>query len=299
MNFFGQLLYTYRDTHRLTQEQCVSDMMHFSDTFSKLNTVTFSRWETGSTSPGTPKKQQVLKYLFSKGFFNDREVKAMLKERYTNFEAYLEKAFRKQYRSMIGNFPEQHQSERTLYHLNNYKYKQKHLEHIINIGASMTVEGYYTLSVEQLEAWCSYPSTFAIVSDYHGQHAGHYIILKIKNDVAEDIAFHRKSPLTLSKNDFCAVEEKGTCFVFTFYARSPKIAAWLIVEHYRYFVQNSEFIDNVMIYTTRDDTMLATKNYGIKIVQSGKDPEYGVNWVGMLSPLEDILFSSKVVGEIY
>lgn len=299
MNFFGQLLYTYRSNNNLTQEKVVSDMMHFSDSFSKLNTVTLSRWETGSTSPGIQKKQQVLKYLFSKGFFNDKEVKAMLKERYVHFEENLEKAFCKQYRSMIGNFPEPHQPERAIYHLNNYKYKQKHLEHIVNIGASMTVEGYYTLSVEQLEEWCGYPSTFAIVSDYHGQHAGHYVIMKIKNDVAEDIAFHRKSPFTLSKDDFCTVEEKGTCFLFTLYARSPKVAALLIVEHYRYFVQNSEFIDKIMIYTTRDDTISATKNYGIKIIQSGKDPEHGVNWVGMLSPLEDILFSSKVVGEIY
>ncbi|SFV51165.1 hypothetical protein MNB_SV-6-1458 [hydrothermal vent metagenome] len=299
MNFFGQLICRYRSINDLTQEQLATDLAYFLDNLDKINAVTLSRWETGSTSPGIQKKQKILKYLFLKGFLDDREVKNMLKERYNTLETYLEKSFCKQYKSMIGNFPESHQQKRVVHDLKGHRDRQKHLELIVNIGASMTAEGYYRLSAEQLEEWCSYLSTFAIVSDYHGQHAGHYIIIKIKNSVAEDIALHRRSVFTLKRDDFCKPEERGSCFLLTMYARSPKIASSLVTEHYKYLVENSEFIDNILIYTTRDDTLLATKNYGIEIVGSGRDTEYGFTWHGMLSPLEDILFASKIVERIY
>lgn len=58
-------------------------------------------------------------------------------------------------------------------------------------------------------------------------------------------------------------------------------------------------IDNMMIFSTRTDGVLLTKDYGIKMLAQGKDEEYGFEWHGMLSPVEDILFSDTVLKLIF
>jgi transcriptional regulator with XRE-family HTH domain len=299
MNIFSELLYTYRDLKKLTQSEFVNELMQFSDIFSKLNTVTLSRWETSTTNPSIEKKQHVLKYMYLNNFLEDETLNALVKERYIYMKDYLEEELTKQYKHIIGNFPEFHHDKELVYKLRDCQNQQNHLKQVIQIESSMCKNLDYELKEDKLLKWSRYASTFAIISKDDEQHAGHFIALKIKNDVAEDIAFHRKIWFDLQENDFCNANENGTYFLVIFYARSPRIAAIMNVVFYRYLVENSKTVDKVLIYTTREDTILATKNYGIKMVKSGHDSVYGYKWYGMLSPLEDILFSSTVVGAVY
>jgi hypothetical protein len=124
-------------------------------------------------------------------------------------------------------------------------------------------------------------------------------MLKIKNHTAEDIAHHRRSEFSLTEDDFCDPQEKGTYYVHALYGRDPNIAAELNVKAYLYLFENMEYIDNVMIFSSRVDGLLLTKDYGIQIIDNGEDDKYGFSWYGMLSPVEDILFSDTVVKLIF
>jgi len=299
MNIFSELLYTYRSLKNFTQDELVNELMQFSNIFSKLNAVTLSRWETNTTNPSIEKKQLILKYMYANNFLEDETLNALVKESYIYLKDYLEVELTKQYKHIIGNFPEFRNSKELVYKFADCHNQQNHLKQVVHIESSMCENLDYELKEDKLLKWSKYSSTFAIISKDDEQHAGHFIALKIKNDVAEDIAFHRKIWFDLEENDFCNTNENGTYFLAIFYARSPKIAAIMNIVFYRYLIENSKYIDNILIYTTREDTILATKNYGIEMVKSGHDSVHGYKWYGMISSLEDILFSSTVVGAVY
>ncbi|BAF71361.1 hypothetical protein SUN_0401 [Sulfurovum sp. NBC37-1] len=91
------------------------------------------------------------------------------------------------------------------------------------------------------------------------------------------------------------LEASCALYVHALYGRSPKIAAELNVKAYLYLFVHMDTTDNVMIFSSRTDGVLLTKDYGIKVIASGEDEEYGFEWHGMLSPVEDILFSDTVL----
>ncbi len=125
------------------------------------------------------------------------------------------------------------------------------------------------------------------------------IMFKIKNEVAEEIALHKRSEFDLKESDFCSVHEKGTYYVHALYGRSPKIAAMLNVKAYLHLLEHMQNTDNVMIFSSRTDGVLLTKDYGIEIIAQGEDEEYGFDWYGMMSPVEDILFSDTVLKLVF
>lgn len=109
-------------------------------------------------------------------------------------------------------------------------------------------------------------------------------MLKIKNHVAKEIAHHQRSEFSLTSDDFCDVSENGTYYIHALYGSNPNIAAILNVEAYLRLFKHMYSTDNIMIFSTRTDGVLLTKDYGIKIIASGRDKQYGLEWRGMLSP---------------
>lgn len=299
MQIISQLLRSYRKLNALTQIDVVNDMARFSDYFSGLNIVTLSRWETGKTKPSLKKKQEILKFLYARECFSHPECEALIKERYTYLQEVLEKRFDRNFRHLIGDFPELASNSYTVSNWKDFKNKRSALEQIININAATRPEGYPALSPEVLESWFSHPSSFVIICEFLGQHAGHYILLKVKNTVAKDIAYHRRNATSLTPDDFCTPEEKGTYQIFAFFSRSGKVAALMNIAHYTYLIKNIQTIDNIMIFSTMKGIVDMTRDYGIKVLASGKDEEMGYDWHGLLSPLEDILFTDTIIQEIY
>jgi len=122
---------------------------------------------------------------------------------------------------------------------------------------------------------------------------------KLNNHVALEIAHHQKNEFDLKSSDFCDLNECGTYYVHALYGRSPKIAAQLNVKAYLHLFENLKYIDNIMIFSTRTDSLLLTKDYGIKIIDRGENDEYGFEWYGMLFSIEDILFCSTVIKLVF
>lgn len=296
MNTISQLLTEYRKDQGLTQQNLVVALSHFSNDFKALNTVTLSRWETGTTSPSLGKKRSLLHYLAEKNSFHQGACYDILRERYEALYEPLSRIFTRNYQYLIGNLPEQRGArEPSLYPLHTFADKAAHIEHIIDIEVATNATGYYRVTPQKMQQWCAHPSTFAYIVERKKQHLGHMVMFKLKNDVAEEIAHHERSEFDINESDFCSIYEKGTYYVHALYGRSPKIAAMLNVKAYLHLFEHMQTTDNVMIFSSRTDGVLLTKDYGIETVASGTDEKFGFDWYGMMSPVEDILFSDALI----
>lgn len=300
MNRISPLLATYRKLHKQTQRDLVNELLQYSKNFKGLNTVTLSRWETSTTTPSFNKKRLLLDFFAnSKCFTENTDCHKIMYKAYESLYTPLSNIFAHNYQYLIGNLPEYHMQQHKIEDLKYFSKKDEHIEHIIDIEIATNATNYYTLTAETLTQWCDHSSTFSVIVERKKQHLGHFIMIKIKNHVAEEIAYHTRSEFDLSKNDFCEVDENGTYYIHALYGRNPKIAAELNVKAYLHLFENMKYIDNLMIFSTRTDGVLLTKDYGIEIVAEGVDEEYQLEWHGMLSPVEDILFSDTVLKLVF
>jgi len=300
LNPISDLLVQYREYTKITQKELVEKLSTYSENFKNLNTVTVSRWETGTTMPSLKKKKSLLNFFSSSECLtSNNECRDIIYEAYERLYEPLSTVFTRQYQYLIGNLPEHRTGQHKVEDLKHFSQKEEHIEHIIDIEVATNATNYYSVTQSILTQWCTHPSTFCVVAERKKQHLGHFIMLKLKNDVAEEIAHHRRSEFDLTSSDFCDVNESGTYYVHALYGRSPKIAAELNVKAYLHLFENLKYIDKVMIFSTRVDGVLLTKDYGIEIVDSGEDDEHGFKWYGMLSPVEDILFSDTVLKLVF
>ena len=182
----------------MTQKDLVLAFSQYHDDFKALNTVTLSRWETGTTSPSLSKKKSILHFLVAKDAFLEPACHNILKERYENLYEPLSSVFTRNYQYLIGNLPEHKTGAPEFFHLHDFKSKGEHIEHIIDIEIATNATNYYSVRPKLLTQWCAHPSTFAIVAERKKQHLGHMIMLKIKNHVAEKIAHHERSEFDLT-----------------------------------------------------------------------------------------------------
>jgi len=213
MNPVIQLLLVYRKHHKLTQQKLVTELSQFTNEFQSLNTVTLSRWETGTTIPSLNKKKILLSFLVLKGCFKNDDCLKIAREQYENLIEPLKNLFTYNYQYLIGNLPERLISKCVPHDLKKFLYKDDHIEHIIDIEIATNSTGYYTLPANIFKEWCTHPSSLCLVCERKKQHLGHFIMLKLKNHVAEEIAQHTRSEFDLNKNDFCDIGENGTYYM--------------------------------------------------------------------------------------
>jgi|GEM_PF-5167493 len=300
MNTISELLVNYRAHYALTQQNLVERLSTYCEEFRHINTVTVSRWETGATSPSLKKKKHLLHFLAKEGCFRpDTECYHIFKRAYGRLYTPLSGIFTRNYQYLIGNFPEFKLDESHIHHLNTFEERDAHIEHIIDIETATNVPGYYSLGPNQLKKLCEHPSSFAIVCERKRQHLGHFVMFKIKNSVAEKIVRHHRNEYGITFEDLCAPTQKGTYYVHALYGKNPKIAALLNVQAYLHLFEQMQAVENVMIFSSRKDGMLLTRDYGIELIDKGKDSVYGFEWHGLMSPVEDILFSDTIVKLIF
>ena len=300
MNPISHLLTAYRKLHKLTQKELVAEFSHYSKEFKALNTVTLSRWETGTTTPSLTKKKHLLHFLANTDCFKiDRNCHKVVHTAYERLYDPLGTLFTCKYQYLIGNMPEHRTGKHTIENLKTFSQSFEHIEHIIDIEIATNARNYYAVTPTLFAQWCKHPSSFCIIAERKRQHLGHFIMLKIKNHVAEEIAHHKRREFDLNANDFCAAEENGTYYVHAMYGRSPKIAAELNVKAYLHLFNHINTIDNLMIFSSRADGILLTQDYGIKEIARGVDEKYKFKWHGMLSPIEEILFSDTVIKLVF
>ena len=299
MSVMGELIYAYRKENNLTQNEMVEALANFSPNLNKLNTVTLSRWETGTTSPGLLKKRSILKFLLSHSTLQRSAVYEMIKERYRLLSGATESPLPGPNAALLGNLPVFEEESDCLFDLQKSEHQDAFLEHIVDIEKSTHAGGYCRLSAERLKAYLQVPSTFAVVCARKNHYLGHFIMLKIKEESAEAIVRNRKSKYDIAPEALCSIAESGSYIMLAIYASNPKYAMKLRTEAYLFLLENIATIKDFLIFSTRTDGATMHKNYGIAEVAQGEDETYGFRWFGLRSPVEDILLSDTVIKLIF
>lgn len=300
LNPIGELLLSYRTLHNITQKSLVETLSHYSDDFKALNTVTLSRWETGSTSPGIGKKRTLLKFLASTGCLNQDPCRTIARKRYQILLESLNSIFTRRYQYLIGNFPNFDFDEHfSINRIEGHENTDEHIEHLIDIEKMTNTPGYYTVSHKRVKSWSRHPGTFAVACERKKQHLGHFVMLKVKNSIAEAIACNQREELSITTDDLCMPNENGSYYIHALYGKNPQIAALLNVEAYLHLLDHFDTIDKIVIFSTRKDGVELSKDYGIEMVAKGRNETFQFDWYGMLSPVEDILFSDTVVKLVF
>ena len=300
MNIIGELLYAYRKEYGLTQNELVEALSAFSTDLQKLNTVTLSRWETGTTSPGPGKKKALLTFISTcKDLTLSPILYPMIQERYKKLSDATMSALPGANAFLLGNLPAFDDTHDCIHDLHDRTWQDAFLGHIIDVEKSAHSPGYCRLSRERMEQYLQKPSTFAIVCARRNQYLGHFVMLKIRPKTAIDIAHGQRSKYDIRPEELCSKEEMGSYLMQAIYASNPKYAMLMRTDAYLFLLDNMRTIKDFLIFSTRTDGETMRKSYGIAQVATGEDEHYGFKWFGLLSPIEDILFSDTVIKLIF
>ena len=300
MSIFGNILYQSRQLQKQTQQQFITEISQFNEEFFALNTVTLSRWENGTTETSLYRKRLILKYFLSKGLFNIEAFSTLILKRYSALYTPLSKTFQHNYQSVIHNLPQLRIGLEEYDKFSLSKYSESfQLQHIIDIEVASHAPMYYQNSTEKLLKLVSHPASYSLVIEKNHQHFGHFIMYKVPQEISKKIINYELKERDLAYSDLCPKQESGDYYIHAFYGVNPMMAAMLNVETYLHLFKNISTINNIVIFSSRKDGVRLAKAYGIEMVESGEDLHYGINWNGMLSPVEDILFSDTVLKLVF
>jgi len=300
MNIIGKLLVTYRQKFGYTQKELAEQLSYCCEAFHSVNTVTISRWETGTTAPSIAKKQAILRFLANRGCLREGEgCPELFYESFRKLYEILGQLFKSRYQYIVGNYPDFGREAYEIRSLIDHPESRRHMEHLLDIERVTNTPGYYTLTLSRLQEWCAHPGSLGIICERQGQNLGHFLMVKVANQVAEDIAHHRRSEFAITPEDLRGPDERGSYYIHALYGGNPQIAAIVNVEAYLHMLRHYETIDNIVIFSSRPDGAEVTKDYGIRRVAEGVHPKFGFKWYGMLSPVEEILFSDNMVKMIF
>ena len=300
MSVTGALIRAYRKENDLTQNAFVAALSVYNPSLKKLNTVTLSRWETGMTSPSVEKKRLLLKFLSKdEDLAKSTGLYPMLRERYKKLSDATTSVLPGPNASLVGNLPAFDEKLDALCSLRDCEDQERLLDHIVDIERSTQPPGYYQLSQTLMAEYLQVPSTFAMVCVRNKHYLGHFVMLKIKPETAVAIAHNERSKYDLRAEELCSNEEKGSYVIQAVYATNPQYAMRLKTEAYLFLLEHMAHTQDLLIFSTRTDGEILRKNFGIAQVASGKNEQHGYKWFGMLSPVEDILFSETVIKLIF
>jgi transcriptional regulator with XRE-family HTH domain len=303
MSVIGELLLLIRQEQELTQEEFVANLVCASSAFKSLNAVTLSRWETGKTSTSYKKKRELLKIFTANGWLRNGPCHNYVRQRFETLCTPLIDVLEHNYQSLIANVPtlKVEMDEYSFHSLQSSKanYGKHHFEHILDVENASNPAGYYTATPESLQSLCSQESSFAIVCERKKQHLGHFLMFKLKNDVARDLIHNRIHEHSITKEHCCGPTVKGSYYIHALYGVNPTIAALLNSKAYIYLFDNISGIDKIVIFSSRKDGLRLAKAYGIKTVAKGRNSKCDFTWHGMESSVEDILFSDTVLRLVF
>jgi len=299
VSIIGKLIYTYRKEYGITQDALVEELSGFSPDLKKLNTVTLSRWETGTTSPGDSKKKTLLKFIVNRDHTKNTCVHTMLQERFRLLAEATSSGLPGANEHLVGKHPLFDNAHDCIDLLSVSTEKEIFLEQILDIEKATHTSGYCRLSIQQIEQYLQFPSTFAVVCKHKKHYLGHFIMLKIKPETAAAIAHNQRSKYDIRADELCSTEETGSYIILAVYASNVHYAMLMKTEAYLFLLDNVATVKDLVIFSTRTDGKIMSRNYGIKQLAEGIDAQYGFKWFGMLSPVEDILFSDTVLKLIF
>jgi transcriptional regulator with XRE-family HTH domain len=300
MSVFGKLLAVIRKEQGLTQEELVQELAEFSLEFEGLNSVTISRWETGTTSTSFRKKREIFKFFCGQGWLDSGPGRDFVRERFEYLSEPLTRVFKHNYETLIANVPAL-RIPLEEYRVRDLQQETDLLcyEHIVDVEVASNPPGYYRITPQALQSFCHHPAAFSLICERKEQHLGHFAMFKLNHDAARRLVHNQLGENDIGLENFCAQEDRGSYYIHALYGVNPTIAALVNSQAYLYLFDHIDEIETISIFSSRRDGMRLAQAYGIETVAWGRNHEYGFTWYGMQSPVEDIVFSDTVLKLIF
>jgi len=299
MTAYSKLLRLCRQRGNLTQKAFVLELSLFSEHFIDLNPVTLSRWETGVTTPSIQKKKALLHYIYEHGNLDDEVCNAHIKDILMTMIVPLSEILEYQCDEVIGTLPSFKVDMNQYTFSSLEKCSDEKLSYVLDIELANHADHYYALELARLRGWAMHESSFFLGCELDGAHIGHIMMLKISSQLAKQVIQNKQSVFSIVTEDLLLLEKKGTYLVHTFFGMNSQIMAMLTVKAMLFIFEQRKSIENIAMHTTRKDGMKLTRLYENSIVSEGFDSKYNYKWYGMLTPVEEVLFSDTTAKMIF
>jgi transcriptional regulator with XRE-family HTH domain len=273
---FSDYLKECRLKYALTQEDFVNLLHKHDEIFYALDTVTLSRWERAITQPNASRQAAILKvlqkeygkYLTCIAEQNTQEESEALALRFVKY-------LLKDNKQLILNFPSQYLAFDTFEIVkikNAEEYKQ-----IINITLGLNKEFTKQLSQLNFEHFSNFakePQASLYICKYEEQFVGLFFTLHLKETAFKDLLSGKLKEEGISSEHFVKEGEKGSVYLLSFFAHSPKVAALLFLEFYKELLQKQDNIVEIGAASLIKDGKTFLQNLQLKhhkTMQEGKE----------------------------
>ena len=264
---FNEYLKSCREHLNLTQEELAEALyLHDKKTFSGLEGNTLSKWERGIIDPKISRQISIIKYFQKKTglalpcweHYSPQEAEKMICK--AGMRNLLGKS-----KELILNFPEDAISgdKLTVYQLRNTEM----LDSVIDLH--MDLDENYNHGTTQVDAstfksWALIPSNSFFYCEYMNQFFGLLFSVKLKQPVFEKMMSCQIQEKDLKSEDFASYEEKGSNYIFSFFAMNQKAASMLFIRYYAHLIANQSNILEVGLATMMQDAKKLIESINLK-----------------------------------
>jgi len=263
---FNEYLRKCREDTHLTQDELVSELYYYDDSFVGLNGSTLSKWERGVVKPIASKQVNILKYFQNKtklalpcwSDYSVEESEEMICK--VGMKNLLGKS-----KELVLNFPEKMigTDDLRVLQLRNSEMIDKIID--INIDLDKGFNHKFTdLLPEQFKEWAQHPSNSFFFCEYKTQFFGLLFTLRLKPDTFEKIMDLEIKEKDLTINDLASFDEMGSNYIISFFAMNEKVASMLFIRYYAHLIANQKNIAEVGFATMMDDAKKLSSKMNFK-----------------------------------
>ena len=291
---FNEFLRSCRESTNLTQDELVSELYYYDDSFASLDGSMLSKWERGVVKPIASKQVTILKY------FQDKTQLALPCWSDYSIEESEEKICKVGMKNLLGkskelilNFPEKMIGTDDLHVLQ--LRNSDMIDKIINIDLDKGFNHKFTdLLPEHFKEWAQHPSNSFFFCEYKSQFFGLLFTLRLKPDTFEKIMDLEIKEKDLTENDLASFDEMGSNYIISFFAMNEKVASILFIRYYAHLIANQKNIAEVGFATMMDDvrklsSKMNFKKHAAKALENGLTLETYRNALPNFFATEDVM----------
>ena len=249
---FSAYIKSCRENLKLTQEQLVQALYLFdTENFEALDANTVSKWERGVVKPLISKQLSLLRFFQQKtelalpcweGYSTDEAEKEICKVGMKNLVGKSKR--------LILDFPSNimQAEDLNIAQLRN----SDELETIIDIHLNLDQDynhGTTEVNAETLQRWALFPGNSFFVCHYKEQFFGLLFSVRLKSETFDRLMRCEIQEKDLTLEDFVGFDEKGSNYMFSFFAMNEKVSAMLFIRYYAHLIAHQKVIEEVGIAT--------------------------------------------------
>ncbi len=261
---FAQYLRTCRERLGLTQDELVSELYLFDESFEGVDASTLSKWEREVILPRLSRQVGILR------FFQERTGLALPcwdgMDRESSERAICQRGVRNllgRSRKIILGFPlSLPMDEVTVVQLRDAKQIEVYIGMARGLDREFT-QDYSALQPEHFRRWALHPSHAFYVAEYKQQFMGLLFALKVRKEIFDKLLEFGIEECELDESAFPTIEEPGCSYLLNFFALNDEVASMLFLRYYAHLITHQKQISDVGLIVALEDARKLIKDMNL------------------------------------